>query len=97
MDEPPPAPAFDLDRALSGLAGRKSVLIYTHDNPDPDSLAAALSLERLLSRELVNYEAGTRARIVFQRRPEGDVAMNVDLAPPGKDFVPWLVSALKKK
>jgi hypothetical protein len=52
---------------------------------------------RLLSRELVNYEAGTRARMVFQRRPEGDVAMNVDLAPPGKDFVPWLVSALKKK
>jgi hypothetical protein len=52
---------------------------------------------RLLSRELLNYEAGTRARMVFQRRAEGDVAMNVDLAPPGKDFVPWLVSALKKK
>ena len=52
---------------------------------------------RLLSRELVNYEAGTRARLLFQRRPEGDVTMNVDLAAPGKDFVPWLVSALKKK
>ena len=52
---------------------------------------------RLLSRELVNYESGTRARLLFQRRPEGDVAMNVDLAAPGKDFVPWLVSALKKK
>lgn len=52
---------------------------------------------RLLSRELVNYESGTRARMLFQRRPEGDVAMNVDLAAPGKDFVPWLVSALKKK
>lgn len=52
---------------------------------------------RLLSRELVNYESGTRARILFQRRPEGDVAMNVDLAPPGKDFVTWLVSALRKK
>lgn len=52
---------------------------------------------RLLSRELVNYEAGTRARLLFQRRPEGDVSMNVDLALPGKDFVPWLVSALKKK
>ena len=52
---------------------------------------------RLLSREIVNYESGTRARLLFQRRPEGDVAMNVDLALPGKDFVPWLVSALKKK
>ena len=52
---------------------------------------------RLLSREVVNYESGTRARMLFQRRPEGDVVMNVDLAPPGKDFVPWLVSALKKK
>jgi hypothetical protein len=52
---------------------------------------------RLLSRELVNYEAGTRARMLFQRRPDGDVAMNVDLAPPGKDFMPWLVSVLRKK
>ncbi len=52
---------------------------------------------RLVSRELVNYESGTRARILFQKRPEGDVAMNVELAPPGKDFVPWLVSALKKR
>jgi nanoRNase/pAp phosphatase (c-di-AMP/oligoRNAs hydrolase) len=52
MDEPPPAKSFDLDGALSRLAGRKSVLIYTHDNPDPDSLAAAWSLERLMEREL---------------------------------------------
>jgi nanoRNase/pAp phosphatase (c-di-AMP/oligoRNAs hydrolase) len=58
MDEPPPAlvppprPAFDLARALQGLAGRKSVLIYTHDNPDPDSLAAALGLGRLMEHEL---------------------------------------------
>lgn len=52
---------------------------------------------RLLSRELLNYESGTRARMLFQRRPDGDVATSVDLAPPGKDFVPWLVSALKKR
>ena len=52
---------------------------------------------RLVSREVVNYEAGTRARILFQRRAEGDVAMNVDLASPGKDFVAWLVSDLRKK
>jgi nanoRNase/pAp phosphatase (c-di-AMP/oligoRNAs hydrolase) len=52
MDKPPPAPDFDLARALAGLAGRKSALIYTHDNPDPDSLAAALGLGRLLEHEL---------------------------------------------
>jgi len=52
---------------------------------------------RLVSRELVNYESGTRARILLLKRPDGDVGMDVDLAAPGKDFVPWLVSALKKK
>jgi nanoRNase/pAp phosphatase (c-di-AMP/oligoRNAs hydrolase) len=52
MDEPPPAPPFDLARALAGLQGRRSALIYTHDNPDPDSLAAAMGLGRLLEHEL---------------------------------------------
>src|SRR5262245_6221681 len=51
MDEPP-SPPFDLDRALANLAGRRSLLIYTHDNPDPDSLAAALGLQRLAEHEL---------------------------------------------
>jgi len=52
MDEPPPGPTFDLARALAGLAGRKSVVIYAHDNPDPDSLAAAMGLGRLFEHEL---------------------------------------------
>jgi len=52
MDEPPESPGFDLDGALAGLAGRKSALIYTHDTPDPDSLAAALGLGRLLEHAL---------------------------------------------
>ena len=51
MDEPP-SPPFDLDRALAALAGRRSLLIYTHDNPDPDALAAALGLQRLAETEL---------------------------------------------
>jgi nanoRNase/pAp phosphatase (c-di-AMP/oligoRNAs hydrolase) len=55
MDEPPqvtsPKP-FDLDHALEHLAGRKSMLIYTHDNPDPDALAAALGLGRLIEQEV---------------------------------------------
>src|SRR4051812_37818674 len=64
MDEPPPASAFDLDGALARLAGRKSVLIYTHDNPDPDSLAAAMSLDRLLTQELGVHVTVTHGGIV---------------------------------
>ena len=52
MDEPPPSPRFDLGRALAPLAGRKSALIYTHDNPDPDALAAAMGLGCLFEHEL---------------------------------------------
>jgi nanoRNase/pAp phosphatase (c-di-AMP/oligoRNAs hydrolase) len=52
MDEPPESPGFDLDGALAQLTGRKAALIYTHDNPDPDSLAAALGLGRLLEHAL---------------------------------------------
>jgi len=51
MDEPP-SPPFDLDRALAQLAGRRSLLIYTHDNPDPDALAAALGLRQLATHDL---------------------------------------------
>jgi nanoRNase/pAp phosphatase (c-di-AMP/oligoRNAs hydrolase) len=52
MEEPPAGPGFDLDGALARLAGGKSMLIYTHDNPDPDALAAALGLRHLAAREL---------------------------------------------
>jgi nanoRNase/pAp phosphatase (c-di-AMP/oligoRNAs hydrolase) len=52
---PLPAPAastFDLGPALEALRGRKRVLIYMHDNPDPDALAAGVGLKRLLEREI---------------------------------------------
>jgi hypothetical protein len=52
---------------------------------------------RLASRELVNAEAGTKVRMLFARKPDGELWIATDLASPGKDFVPWLVSALKKK
>src|SRR3954470_4669304 len=59
-NEPPlltPAPSmtrapFDLDGSLRRLAGRTSVLIYMHDNPDPDALAAGLGLRTLIEKEL---------------------------------------------
>ena len=43
---------FDLARALATLAGRRSIGVYMHDNPDPDSMAAAWGLARLLQSEL---------------------------------------------
>ncbi|MCS6914531.1 MAG: DHH family phosphoesterase [Myxococcales bacterium] len=61
---------FDLNAALSrvrervkaqdpGPNGRPKALILTHDNPDPDSLAAAMGLERLLIREGIAPVIGT--------------------------------------
>ena len=43
---------FQLDLALARLQGRKSALIYMHDNPDPDALAAGLGLQHLIEHEL---------------------------------------------
>jgi hypothetical protein len=52
---------------------------------------------RFASRELVNAEAGTKARMLFSRKPDGDLALSMDLAPGGKEFVPFLTSSLRKK
>jgi len=49
---PSQAPSFDLNAALERLKGRRSLVVYMHDNPDPDSLAAALGLARLLEQEI---------------------------------------------
>jgi nanoRNase/pAp phosphatase (c-di-AMP/oligoRNAs hydrolase) len=43
---------FPLEAALAKLRGRKSALIYMHDNPDPDALAAAMGLQTLIEHEL---------------------------------------------
>jgi nanoRNase/pAp phosphatase (c-di-AMP/oligoRNAs hydrolase) len=42
---------FDLGAALAGVRGRGPGLILTHDNPDPDSMAAAEGLKALLEAE----------------------------------------------
>jgi nanoRNase/pAp phosphatase (c-di-AMP/oligoRNAs hydrolase) len=52
MGEPPQTPRFDLGPALARLKGRKTALVYMHDNPDPDALAAAMGLGWLFEREL---------------------------------------------
>lgn len=61
--------SFDLDAALARVRerinshpaaqeGRPQALILPHDNPDPDSLAAALGLQRLLSRNGISSVIG---------------------------------------
>jgi nanoRNase/pAp phosphatase (c-di-AMP/oligoRNAs hydrolase) len=52
MPDPAQPPPFNLDQALAQLRGRKSMLIYMHDNPDPDALAAGLGLRHLMEHEL---------------------------------------------
>ena len=52
---------------------------------------------RLVSRELLNAEAGTKARMLFARKADGELSLSMDLAPPGKGFVPFLTSSLRKK
>ena len=54
------APAARLAELKAALAGRSRLLILTHDNPDPDALAAAFSLLRL-----VETFDGISARIGF--------------------------------
>ncbi len=39
---------FVLSRALELVRSKKSLLIYMHDNPDPDALAAALGLKHVV-------------------------------------------------
>lgn len=46
------APRFPIRQQLRRLRNRKRALIYTHDNPDPDSLAAAWGLARLIEHQL---------------------------------------------
>jgi nanoRNase/pAp phosphatase (c-di-AMP/oligoRNAs hydrolase) len=44
--------ADDLDRLFRAVAGAPRLLILTHNDPDPDSIASALALRHLLSVEL---------------------------------------------
>jgi nanoRNase/pAp phosphatase (c-di-AMP/oligoRNAs hydrolase) len=41
---------FSLSEGLERLRGRRDLLIYMHDNPDPDAMAAAMGLKHLVER-----------------------------------------------
>src|SRR5258706_6034563 len=49
-----------LDRVRAAFKGRKRFLVQTHNNPDPDSLACAMTL-----RHLIRLETGQDAVIAF--------------------------------
>lgn len=66
---------FDLDAALEAVKGRGPCLILTHDNPDPDSMAAAEGLRMLLETEAGLTCAIARGGIVG--RAENRAMVNV--------------------
>ena len=39
---------FSLSKGIKHLQGRRNLIIYMHDNPDPDAMAAAMGLKRLV-------------------------------------------------
>jgi nanoRNase/pAp phosphatase (c-di-AMP/oligoRNAs hydrolase) len=47
-----PSTGFPLETALRRMQGTRRLLVYMHDNPDPDALAAAFGLKRLFEHEL---------------------------------------------
>ncbi|HXN41270.1 MAG TPA: bifunctional oligoribonuclease/PAP phosphatase NrnA, partial [Myxococcaceae bacterium] len=54
-------PARDkVTRLLKLAKGRRSALVLTHDNPDPDSIASAIALAYLLERR-----AGVETKVAY--------------------------------
>jgi len=52
---------------------------------------------RLVAPALLNHEAGARARLTLRKAGEAGLEVAMDLAPPGKDFVAYQSSSLKRK
>jgi hypothetical protein len=52
---------------------------------------------RFASREIANLEAGTRSRWTLSRKADGTLLEELDVAPPGRDFVAFVTSTLTKK
>jgi hypothetical protein len=59
-------------------------------------LAAGNSV-RLVSRELMNYDAGAKSRLLITRRGDTELQLSMEIAPPNKEFLPYLASRLTKK
>ena len=52
---------------------------------------------RMTAASLANYDTGARSRRVLARRADGTLDLALDVAPPGKDFAPFLSGTLRRK
>ncbi|MSP17272.1 MAG: phosphoesterase [Myxococcales bacterium] len=75
MSSTAPAATFDLDGALARLKGRGPALVLMHDNPDPDCMAAAECLRRLLETRAGLTVSVARGGIIG--RPENRALVSV--------------------
>lgn len=75
------------------------LLLHRHPGHVRRHLAADGSSVKLLSTQLLNYEAGARARISITKAaaPAADITFQLDLAASGKDFVPFVIAKLAKR
>lgn len=85
MAAPPKRSPIGADRAqklLAALQGRRRLLVLTHANPDPDSLASACGL-RLLARERIGLasEFGLCGRIMRAENKEMVRALGIEMTP----------------
>jgi nanoRNase/pAp phosphatase (c-di-AMP/oligoRNAs hydrolase) len=75
-------PRFPLAESLEKLAGTRRMLVYMHDNPDPDALAAASGLKRLLEEEVGAEVTLGRGGIVGRAENRAMVeALRIPLSP----------------
>ena len=87
---------FPVGTRLRALRDRKAALIYTHDNPDPDSLAAAMGLGRLFQHQLGIPSTIAHGGIVGRAQNRAMVeALGLDLTPTdGLDTAPYDLIAI---
>jgi nanoRNase/pAp phosphatase (c-di-AMP/oligoRNAs hydrolase) len=73
---------FPLRNRLQALKDRKRALIYTHDNPDPDSIAAAWGLAWLFKNELGIESVLTHGGIVGRAHNRAMIdTLSIQLTP----------------
>jgi nanoRNase/pAp phosphatase (c-di-AMP/oligoRNAs hydrolase) len=73
--------SFDLRAALEAIRGRGRLLILTHDNPDPDSIACALALQVVVARVGVEATLGLGGIIGRAENRAMVRVLDVDLHP----------------
>lgn len=52
---------------------------------------------RMTAGAVGNFEPGARARLAFSRRTDGGLDTALEIAPPGRDFLAFQTSSLKRK